>query len=160
MRYPGDVVDQNEVREVRTATQKVSGSIVEQARAELLTIERGHAIAFSPFALTMSNGIHALGLILADVCETGLPVGALAHHTIPLGWHQDRHAPPDTWNITIIFREYEPFDDLLVIDDGDVAWAIPDRGFVCFDNQQWHGITRFDPSAGYRIALTYYVPAP
>lgn len=157
MRRTGDVVRPGQYDTILTATETVDGPIIEAAREDLLAIGAGHARQYFG-AAAMSPAVHALGLILADICETGLPVGGLAHHTIPLGWHQDRQAPHGTWNITILFRS-SLSDDLLVIDK--TAWRIPDRGFVCFDNQQWHGVTPFDRTcSGYRIALTYYVPAP
>lgn len=96
--------------------------------------------------------LHAAGVIRT------MPVGALVHHTVLLGWHQDRLAPPNSKNFTVVVRE-RCTGGMLVIADTRQAYRLLDGEYLIFDNRCWHGMTPFDCDAdGYRVSLTLYLP--
>lgn len=150
----GSRVEDSQIKSVRITVPRLGlpdrDSVVD---ALSRIVPSGHA--YEADAGAIPPPMWGIGVMLAEECGTGWPLGMLIHHDIPLGWHQDRQAPPDTWNITLMLRPPGTVDYLVV--DG-VAHPMLDRSYVHFDNKSWHGVYRYEP--GGRYAITYYVPAP
>lgn len=96
-----------------------------------------------------------LGVYAADIAGTDYPIGVLVHHNVQLGWHKDRQAPPHSRNLTVMLRDDDLFDLLVV---GQTAWRMRDRAWLLFDNQTWHGTAQYTVTQS-RLAVTFYVPA-
>lgn len=86
-------------------------------------------------------------------------IGALAHNTVQLGWHQDRLTPPGCWNATVVMRE-RCTGGMLVLARTRQAFRMLDGEILIFDAAlEWHGLTPIacEPG-GWRIAVSLYVP--
>lgn len=168
---PGDwdrvVVDRENVAGVQYVPPPDDGSrtVHEIARREtLLRTRDGGSSHWSSF--TEGSSVALLGRVLAESLGLNFPVGALAHRSIPLGFHRDTQNPVPCTNLVVIFRDARGSPDdggLLVLLDARLAFACPDGTVLVFDGQRPHGVTPFDfrdrPDA-YRVGLTFYCPLP
>ena len=132
----------------------VSPSLLEAARGELLAlVPKGEARMWT----TLPDRTHAIGMlgtIAALTAHTRMPVAALAHHNVRLGYHTDRRNPGRCTNLTVVFRDRTRGGELVIPPSATEA---ADGSLTAFNGQQRHGPTPVT-GTGYRIALTYYAP--
>lgn len=135
-------------------------NLMNDSRLELFTmLERGQAKHWAP-GEQMPYATYLFAAALAYQIGRRW-AGGLVHHTMPLGWHQDRMAPPDTDNLTTVFRQ-DCTGGYLVVADDRTAYTLPEGWFAVFDNQEWHGVTDYKPTSerGFRMSLTIYLDRP
>lgn len=124
---------------------------LEGLRSELLaTINPKRARAFDAGSLVASIG--------ADFFSgVKMPVGALGHRDIALGYHVDTQMPERCQNVTVFFTQGCSGGELVI--DEQLAFVARDLYAVQFDGQRPHGVAPFTlEPGGYRISLTYYFP--
>lgn len=133
----------------------------EEARRFLLGHLRKGQAAHWPVIDEAPQPIHVVALVMASLGIIPRPaVGALAHHTIQQGWHQDRLAPPGHSLAILVFRE-RCNGGMLVDAGARTAWRLLDLETAHVDGMAWLGLTPIvSDQDGYRMSLTLYVPPP
>ena len=130
---------------------------LEDARERLLRdCAPGLASKYEP---PLPYAIELLGSIVALQFELAAPIGALAHRNIPLYAHRDTQNPGPCTNATVFFRHATEGGWLVLCEDR-IAVDATDGWVAIFDGQNLHGNTptMYPNGAGYRLALTYYLP--
>jgi hypothetical protein len=135
-------------REAIAARDAILERITQRQAAHWGTVEK-----MPPEVRMFGDALYTAGVAKA------LPTGALAHHTMQLGWHQDRNAPAESTNLLVVFR-HECSGGMLVIADEQKAYRLWDGEYHLFDPRSWHGLTPVQPTRkdAYRLGITYYIP--
>ena len=120
---------------------------------------RGHSSGYVPRA-GLPLPVARIGTTLARRVQAARPVGCTVHNGVLLGWHRDRLAPRDTWNVTLVLRDERRSSTAGLLVVGTTAYVMDHGAYVHFDNQVWHGVTAFDTERETRVSCTFYVPAP
>jgi hypothetical protein len=159
---PGDPVETHQWSRPGTGNLRIPAAYqghLDRTRVELVELVPVGEAAYWP----TNDAAPPAAWMLCSALALGVHrrwVGALVHNTVPLGWHRDRQAPPETDNLTVVFRHGCDDGYLVVSEEPGTtsAWTMPDGYAHLFDNQLLHGVTPYTADeGGYRMSLTIYL---